>query len=125
MLTVPAMRGAPPHFEAARTCSIAVATARTTGAAIVNAQADSTQRTNAFYDIGECGLCLTSHRLTRYQRFSTFIELRRVAVKSSLPWDHRGFGTWTWIQPKYHATHWSTGSPGDHTSGMARGGSNL
>jgi len=41
VLTVPAMCGAHLHFEAVRTCSIAVAAAWTAGAAIVDPQADS------------------------------------------------------------------------------------
>jgi hypothetical protein len=36
MLTVPAMLDAPPHFEAMRTCSIAVAAAETTGALVMD-----------------------------------------------------------------------------------------
>jgi hypothetical protein len=40
MLTVPAMLGAPLHFETSRLCSIAVTAARTTGALVVDAQLD-------------------------------------------------------------------------------------
>jgi hypothetical protein len=58
MLTVPAMLDAPPHFEAMRTCSIAVAAAGTTGPAIMNRKLDTAQRTGAFDDVADRDLRL-------------------------------------------------------------------
>jgi hypothetical protein len=51
VLTVPAVLGAPAHIEPVRTCSIAVAAARTAGAIVVNPETDTAQRTVAFDDL--------------------------------------------------------------------------
>src|SRR5437660_11280808 len=48
MLTVPAMCLAPLHFEAMRTCQVAVAAARTAGATVMNPEPDMAQRAEAF-----------------------------------------------------------------------------
>jgi hypothetical protein len=63
MLTVAPMLRAPLHFKAVRTCSIAVAAARTTGAVVVNPQADSAQRAGAFDHVTNSGFRLAAQRL--------------------------------------------------------------
>lgn len=68
MLTVPAVRGAPPHLEVVRTGSIAVAAARATGLAIVNPQTNSTQRTGALDHITDCRFPLTVQRFGHVEK---------------------------------------------------------
>lgn len=63
MLAIAAMLGALPNLETVRACSIAVAAAGTTRAVVVNPQADSAQRTNAFDHVTNSGLRLTAQRL--------------------------------------------------------------
>jgi hypothetical protein len=57
------MISAPLHFQAVRTCSVAIAAARTASAAVVNSQADSTQRTGALDYVADGRLRSTTHRL--------------------------------------------------------------
>jgi hypothetical protein len=60
MLAVPAVRVAPPHFEAMRTSSVAVAAARTTGAVVVDSQLNLAQRALGFNDRSDGSLRLVS-----------------------------------------------------------------
>jgi hypothetical protein len=78
MRAVPGVRGALPHFEVVRTCSIAVAAAWTAGAPVVNPQVDSAQRTRAFDHIADGCLSLVAQRLRHVEKVTRGLSAVRV-----------------------------------------------